>query len=223
MVLWSLGSAASKLRRISWIYLESGTVARRRTFDKQNSNRLDFCVCTHIRHYTTNIQEWSWYCEVECWNWMKSESLVINHELLIITLTLFTKFNFLLLEFYELRWMHHLSENIENLISVLVVLRMSWERSWTGLALSSIAAFRASKPPTGRSRVRKFRFGQDDDEEDIDYNLRLLDVPGFICSWRYFKRCSEGSCCFVPFRILSGIFNNFLHLFTKILLFLLLL
>ena len=111
--------------------------------------------------------------------------------------------------------MHHLSENIENLISVLVFLRMSWERSWTGLALSSIAAFRASKPPTGRSRVRKFRFGQDDDEEDIDYNLRLLDVPGFICSSRYFNRCSEGSCCFVPFRILSGIFNNFLHLFTE--------
>ncbi len=66
-------------------------------------------------------------------------------------------------------------------------LRMSWVRSWTGLALSNIAAVRASKPPTARTRVRKFRFGQDDDEEDIDYNLRLLDVPGFICSSRMFK------------------------------------
>lgn len=83
MVLWSLGSAASKLRRISWIYLESGTVARRRTFDKQNSNRLDLCVRTHIRHYTTNIQEWSWYCEVECWNWMKSESLYSDYSWII--------------------------------------------------------------------------------------------------------------------------------------------
>lgn len=96
--------------------------------------------------YTTLYHQYTGM-KLALWSWMlkldedpKVQWLIMNYYA-IYQIQLFT------LEFYELRWMHHLSENMEHLISVLVFLRMSWERSWTGLALSSIAAFRASKPP----------------------------------------------------------------------------